>query len=1078
LINLRLNKRITKRKKAQFKVFKLACCFWIGLMCFGLSSFSNIDSTNLYIYYVADAELFASALQFKQAELNYQKAINYCDSLKNWTGKITLRNQLTKLWILTAEYERADSLLALNTKEIQQKLKRKTTHKRQLNYLKSLLQYKQGEYEGTLKRIQSTLKNSKPKAYADSLQIAQLYELKGWVNMEFSRYNEAFEWFQKGYALHPKNNTKLDVAGYHFNIGMYFFKIKDFENAENYLDNSLKIRNNELHPQDPLIADAQYWLGKLYVRENKLFEADSLLNACLTTRISAFKQNSVHPAIAESYEGLAQMYQQQGNYADALRYFELGIEVYKKTFPSGHPHVGKLYNNRAIVQEAINNYQDAYKSYTKALGIFKKSYGEKHLYYLNCLNNLGLLNMNAGKYKTARSNFEQAILITEELPAYKMLLEKLYYDMAILFFRTKNYNKMNECLSNVKNISFDQYIELSKMHYPNKNYADVVRNLDLAETLIDQYNFSNQADLSYWRAKANYALFKENKDFNNLQNAQKAIQNCNIIIQQRRQEVGELLRFNEMIRPAYKLGLQIFDTGYQTSNDPVFIDYAFQFINNSKANVLLSRLNDQKAMQLGLSPELIEIESSYRKQINHLNNSVRSENKRNVDSIQHQLKTDSIQQQLIKVKKDYKAFKQQLEKEHLPYYKIKYDTTRITIAQIQANIDNSTSVIEYFISDDFLYIVQIEKKDKRLFKIPKPVDLFERIDTLRLAINWGLSDNIPPADIFNQFIANSHSLYTDVLAKPLEAITNKTIEELLIIPDNQLNYLPFDLLLSSEVESKEINYNILPYVMQKYAVGYAYSSSFITNEYKKLSNQPTLNYLGYAPKYEDTPNQTNQSIIQNTNRPNLIHARKSVQIIDSLLEGKSYIDEAASKRNFLENLNHAKILHLAMHAEVDDENPYNSKLIFGNEDLTVGDLNTLQINADLVALTACNTGSGQLENGEGVMSLSRAFAYAGCPSVVMSLWSLPDKQTAYLSELFFTNLKSGLNKHQALRQAKLTYLQNPTDDITTHPFFWGGLVATGNMQPVFMSIENNYTFNWYWCLLILPLFWYLIKFFK
>jgi len=1053
LIKLRLNKRITKQKNMWSKVLKHICCLWAFAGCFGLSSFSNIDSGNLYTYYVSDAEFFAGSIQYEQAELSYKKAINYCDSLKKWTPKIVLQNQLIKQWITTAQYKKADSLLILNTEEIQQKLSKKTGFERQLNYLKALLKYKQGNYKNTLKLVKSTLKSIKPNTYADSLQIAQLYELKGWVNLELSQFDEAFNGFQNAYTSHPKGNTKLDVANYHFNVGIYFFKIKDLENAKSNLNKSLKIRNDILHPLHPLIANCQFWLGKLYVKENIRSAADSLLSASLITRNNIFKQNSSHPAIAESYEGLAQMHQQQGDYTDALRYFQLSIEVSKNTFPDGHPHIGKLYNNRAIAQQAVGNYKEAHRSYIKALSVFKEFHGDKHLYYINCLNNLGLLNMQAREFETARSNFEEAITLAEKANTYENLLEKLYYDMAILFFHTNSNNKMNEYLAKVSQLTFDQYIELSKMHFFNKNYTDVLRYLTLAETTLNKSSFSKEADLSYWTAKANYALFTENEEPTYLQQAQKAIRNCNQLIQQRRKEVGELLRFNEMIRPAYKLGLEIFNIGYQTTQDSVFIDYAFQFINNSKANVLLNRLNDKKAMQLGLSPKLIEKESNYRKEINRLNTSFNLVNKSN---------SDSIQQLLITVKNNYKTFKHQLEKEHRTYYKIKYDTSKITIAQIQTNINNTTSVIEYFISDDYLYVLQIEKNDKRLFKTPIPNDLFKRIDSLRIAINWGVSDSIPPADIFNQFISNAHSLYTDMLAKPMEAIATKDMQELLIIPDNQLNYLPFDLLLSEAVDFKEINYKTLPYVLKKYAISYTYSSSFLTDEYKKLKAQPKLNYIGYAPKYDDTSNPSDQIGKQNKSYPNLRHARKAVQKIDSILHGESYVDEDASKSKFIDNLNRAKILHLAMHAEVDDENSYNSKLIFGKEDLTVADLNTLHINADLVVLTACNTGTGQLKNGEGVMSLSRAFAYAGCPSVMMSLWSLPDEQTANLSELFFTNLKNGISKHQALRQAKLSYLQNPTNDFTAYPFFWGGLVITGNIQPVFRPIENNFTFNWFW----------------
>jgi len=100
------------------------------------------------------------------------------------------------------------------------------------------------------------------------------------------------------------------------------------------------------------------------------------------------------------------------------------------------------------------------------------------------------------------------------------------------------------------------------------------------------------------------------------------------------------------------------------------------------------------------------------------------------------------------------------------------------------------------------------------------------------------------------------------------------------------------------------------------------------------------------------------------------------------------------------------------------------------------------------------------------MSLSRAFTYAGCNSLVMSLWSIYDKQTADIVEHFFTHLKKGKAKDDALRQAKLDYLQNPeTKAGFTHPIYWAGLVQIGDTSPV--TFEDNYYY--YWLLLAIVL---------
>ena len=113
----------------------------------------------------------------------------------------------------------------------------------------------------------------------------------------------------------------------------------------------------------------------------------------------------------------------------------------------------------------------------------------------------------------------------------------------------------------------------------------------------------------------------------------------------------------------------------------------------------------------------------------------------------------------------------------------------------------------------------------------------------------------------------------------------------------------------------------------------------------------------------------------------------------------------------------------------------------------------------MAVLTACQTGVGKINKGEGVMSLSRAFTYAGCPSLVMSLWSIPNKSTSQLTESFFENLSKGLPKDKALQQTKLAYLENAPSYLS-HPIYWAGLVATDDLSPVDIGGQSCYSFWW------------------
>jgi len=168
-------------------------------------------------------------------------------------------------------------------------------------------------------------------------------------------------------------------------------------------------------------------------------------------------------------------------------------------------------------------------------------------------------------------------------------------------------------------------------------------------------------------------------------------------------------------------------------------------------------------------------------------------------------------------------------------------------------------------------------------------------------------------------------------------------------------------------------------------------------------NNP-INYGGYASKHHIDESYADLQI-----------PRKQVEETAGLFQGKSYLAEAATKSAFLNDNNTYTISHFAMHGEVNDTLPLNSHLVFTPNDsssfkLYAADLYNKKLNTQLAILNACNTGTGQLQKGEGVMSLSRAFTYAGCPSLVMSLWSIPDVSSAKVLDDFFINIKNGLTK--------------------------------------------------------------------
>ncbi|MDO8899257.1 MAG: CHAT domain-containing protein, partial [Bacteroidales bacterium] len=116
-------------------------------------------------------------------------------------------------------------------------------------------------------------------------------------------------------------------------------------------------------------------------------------------------------------------------------------------------------------------------------------------------------------------------------------------------------------------------------------------------------------------------------------------------------------------------------------------------------------------------------------------------------------------------------------------------------------------------------------------------------------------------------------------------------------------------------------------------------------------------------------------------------------------------------------------------------------------ELDTYELYSLQLDASLVVLSACNTGSGQLRYGEGIMSLTRGFFYAGVPSIVMTSWEINDNSGALLMEYFYKYLKDGMPKDIALQKAKLDYLEQ-SNQLKSHPFFWAAYMVIGDVTPI------------------------------
>ena len=185
--------------------------------------------------------------------------------------------------------------------------------------------------------------------------------------------------------------------------------------------------------------------------------------------------------------------------------------------------------------------------------------------------------------------------------------------------------------------------------------------------------------------------------------------------------------------------------------------------------------------------------------------------------------------------------------------------------------------------------------------------------------------------------------------------------------------------------------------------------------------------------------------------------------------GKAYFGKKATKQAFIQQAPKAKLLHLALHAFVDEKDPMQSALFFSEHDrmetdaLKAFEIYALSLKSDLAILSACQSGNGPITEPEGILSLGRAFQYAGCNNLIVTQWKMDDKASLLIMKAFFNHLNK-VPITEALRKAKLTYMEQ--EDLA-HPYYWGGWISVGKNSSITISRINYLPWTMFFILLII-----------
>ncbi|MEL6847290.1 MAG: CHAT domain-containing tetratricopeptide repeat protein [Bacteroidota bacterium] len=514
------------------------------------------------------------------------------------------------------------------------------------------------------------------------------------------------------------------------------------------------------------------------------------------------------------------------------------------------------------------------------------------------------------------------------------------------------------------------------------------------------------------------------------------------------------LYWSEQAFPAYELAIETAFMQHQSDADPRWMERAFMYAEKSKAFLLLEAAQESEARHIaGVPSSWLEEEARIEAGIREYSAKSLREEQRCQDARQSQLQL--WRAKLIELQQAYEAYLTRVKESFPTYFELKFQVNVLEVAEIQEKLADSTLLLHYFQGDKHLYVFALDRRKLSWHRISQTDSLTAISQRFYQLLGSPQAFLGNPQAAYEQYLSQASTLGASWVTPMLEARPH-AYRNLIIIPDGQLSRIPFEaLLLGKKLPGAGRNYAALPYLIRDYAVQYSPSASLL---YSPAFSQGKgrKSWLGIAPDYKLWPK-------AHAGWQPLRYSETEVRHGLSQLRGKALLGPEASETHFREYASQARVLHLAAHATIDDQAPALSHFVLMPHEQEDGLLHTyelygLPLAAELAILSACNTGAGTYLRGEGMMSLGRAFHFAGCPSLITSLWQVDDRSTEQLMAFLYEELAAGKKKEDALRAARLRYLDT-ADATHNHPFFWAGFVLMG--KGGHLSKGND---RWLWWL--------------
>ncbi|NOX19245.1 MAG: CHAT domain-containing protein [Chlorobi bacterium] len=932
-----------------------------------------------------------------------------------------------------------------------------------------------GNYEAAIRILdeaETLLKSGSP-------EIAKLFVAKGSLYYLSGDYGAAKEYYEKGKTEAEKYGYNIEKIKALLNIAMIKDEEGKLNEARKDFIRALKLAEKIQDKELAAICNSE--LAVSYTYTNELVQAKKLYKQSY----ALFKKLHNNKRIALAANNIGSINLSVANYIEALQYYQLGL-LYAGDNPRTRMlllrGVGNVYMNLSNYSEAVEYFNKAKKIASKIKDItgeaetdisfgvlfYNLDQSEKALKYLKD----GLSKIKEDENPYLVSDFYQKIGIVENALSMNEQAEKdlrrseeisgkfgfIYNELLgktwlayILLENAKPYEalaKINEVKEQTKPYELYQLLGVQTL-FAALAYDELGDKKNKLDNLLQTVKYSRQANDYNNLIEANYRLGKYFLADGKTGEAEKYFERAINLIEDLS---GNLLSHSEIQIAYFSKQIDVYNGLIDIYLSESEYEKALELIDRSRSRNTLANLLSLKLQSLNDNNELIQTfyDLSWKIQNSEISG-------KEMDSL----------------KNEYSAIKERLKNEAPEISKYLSNSRKsFSLEAAQKELNKNQYLISFYVNDSSTYYFKIGKYD---FESGRIDDGRKKLLAMISAISPYYNSKFKDKNVyFNKdlFAFNSYAsnrLYLKIIRPVLKDLPENA-ELVFSLPTEMLN-LPLEFLVTQyPKDSSPFKYDDKRFLVNDFAVSYSPSIA-IWNELKErpevltdkilLIGDPSfINsnenlYAAQRGATEDLALTTRNIVLAP-----LRYSRSEIESIDNLLSGNVFLGKSATETSFKKNCENTKLIHISSHSLLYKNNPL---IIFSNSDnendgyLETGEILQLKLNSDLVVLSSCKSGLGEIDRAEGILGMEKAFFEAGAKSIIISDWDVDDKYTSNLMEYFYSFLSEGFSKSEALKKAKLKFIK----EVSGNPYYWAAFRLSGNDAPLEIKANlgsNNSTY--------------------